>query len=253
LAPVPRRNQRVEPDELPPIQITVTRQRDYRQWLSDTEFQRCKEAGEQRWRKAEEKQRKARIEGNLDWSVCLVIGCEHPVLLRRGFFLTPPDPDPMCEIPLCHDHLTIAWRQMQQMSGTPEAIESVETLNRKVRERDELQAAEEKKRYLASREGEIYFLRQNGLIKVGWSRCLYDRLRSYGPNVELLVHYNASRDDETNLHRQLRPALAKGREWYEDGQIVDMFVRQAIKKHGLPTMVVDWTQPKAIIKQRQRR
>lgn len=252
---MPRRNQRPEHVEFAPTVIEVVKVpvRDDRAWIEETEFRECKSRGLDRWRQLEEKQRAARIAQNMDWKVCLVYGCDKSVMLKKQSWMNEHQPDPLCQLPLCLDHLTIAWRQMQHMRGTPEAIESVDTLNQKVRERDEWVAAEEKRRHLASREGEIYFLRQNGLVKVGWSRALYARLKSYGPNVELLVHYPGSRDDETCLHRQLRPALAKGREWYEDGQVIAMFVEQALAKHGRPIVEVDWTQPKAVIKQRRHR
>jgi hypothetical protein len=50
----------------------------------------------------------------------------------------------------------------------------------------------------------------------------------------VLALYPGSRDDETNLHRQLRPARALGREWYEDGDILADFVAVALEQHGPP-------------------
>lgn len=85
------------------------------------------------------------------------------------------------------------------------------------------------------------------LIKVGWTRDICQRPRSYGASAELLVCYPATRDDETCLHRQLRPALAKGREWYEDGAIVQAFIDEALAKYGLPNVDPMWTTPKPIV------
>jgi hypothetical protein len=92
--------------------------------------------------------------------------------------------------------------------------------------------------------GHIYFVRQNGLIKVGWSGRLESRLKQYGANVEILCHFPATRDDETLLHRQLRPYLARGREWYEDCPLLHDVVAGYVKQHGPPVIKPYWTKPK---------
>ena len=46
------------------------------------------------------------------------------------------------------------------------------------------------------------------------------------------------------MHRQLRPSLAKGREWYHDDDVIAGHVAEAIDKYGRPDMSVTWTEPK---------
>lgn len=229
-----------------PEVIVVDRVRDKLVWIEDHEYQATKNAGWQRANETLDKQQKARIAKHIDWTLCLVIGCTGRPALTLGskVFGRDLEQDPANALPLCLDHLAVAWKQMQQHRGNPEVIEAVETLNRRQQEQATREAADERARWLASLDGEIYYLRQNGLIKVGWTRDLYDRLRAYGPDVELLCHYRGSRDDETNLHRQLRPALARGREWYHDGDIINLFLTRALAEHGPPYTTYDWTAPK---------
>lgn len=94
-------------------------------------------------------------------------------------------------------------------------------------------------------QGQIYFVRLNGMIKVGWSSKLRSRLKSYGASAEILCHYPASRPEERDLHRQLRPYLAMGREWYQECQLLVDVVAGVIQRHGEPTIFPAWTRPKA--------
>lgn len=96
-------------------------------------------------------------------------------------------------------------------------------------------------------DGHLYAVRQGNLIKIGWSREVSARVRGYGAGVEVLAVWPGTRDDETNLHRQLRPALARGREWYHDGPILADFVRGVLAKHGEPWVADTWTRPKTIV------
>lgn len=240
-AEMPRRNRR-EPH--PPLDLTPA---------DVVPVQRPKplEAGESVWRRREkrerenyERQRQARMREGIDWSICLVPGCgeelrvfghlRHPKSLR----------DPERELPLCDLHAVVVWKRVQEMNGQPAIIETAERLRAQDRARAFLIHEADKLDNRTNQQGHIYFVRLNGLVKAGWSGNLYDRLRAYGPDVEILCHYPATRQDETTLHRQLRPVLAKGREWYHDCDVVRLFIDEAIRKHGKPTIRIDWTQPK---------
>jgi hypothetical protein len=93
-------------------------------------------------------------------------------------------------------------------------------------------------------QGQIYVIRQGGLIKVGWSSKLRSRLKQYGAGVEILAHYPATRAEETGLHQSLRPYLARGREWYQDCKLLTDVVNGIIQRHGKPTVFPYWTEPK---------
>lgn len=196
------------------------------------------------------RQQAARVNKGIDWSVCLVPGCGKELL---GYFGRTKHEDPRwrdaeVRLPMCLKHLSVAHSQFS-MSGTPRGLlleATVLVLERAEAKRQELQDAEKAAR-LASIDGDMYFIRLNEMVKVGWTRNLRSRLRAYGASAELLVHYPATRHDETNLHRQLRPALAKGREWYEDGPIIQRFIADAIAKHGPPTVQATWSTPTKIV------
>lgn len=99
-----------------------------------------------------------------------------------------------------------------------------------------------------SAAGQIYFVSVDGLVKVGWTSKLADRIRAYGPKAIVLANYPATRKDEAALHKQLTPARAHGREWYHDGDIIRMFVNEALEKYGPPRFEsIGWTEPKQIV------
>lgn len=208
-----------------------------------------KREGEQRAERIE-RQRNARINRGIDWSVCLVPGCGEPLRL----YGMPQHRDPRWRdhkwaLPLCLDHLFVAYRQASNAKDRDSEL-AVDALAKVIEQRQaKIDAVEEAERreHMASREGDIYFVRLNGLIKVGWSRTVYERLRAYGPDVEVLCIYPATRNDETCLHRQLTPVRARGREWYEDGPIVQAFIREAIGKYGVPQILDSWTRPKETV------
>lgn len=109
-----------------------------------------------------------------------------------------------------------------------------------------------KKRAVARRKptavGEIYFVLVDGLVKVGWTSKLADRIRAYGPKAVMLANYPGTRADESALHRQLTPARAHGREWYHDGDVIRLFVDEALKKYGPPRFKsIEWTEPKQFV------
>lgn len=217
--------------------------------LNDWELRRFqeREAAERRRRQAD-----ARINNGIDWSVCLVPGCGGKLTLHARATYAPNQRDHRTRLPLCWEHLAVAhaeavWYKTDELMIAAAA----QVIDRKRTEMETLDAAA-KKAWLAKSDGHMYYVRLNGLIKVGWTRDLNDRLRAYGPGVEILCHYPATRQDETNLHRQLRPFLAKGREWYQDCQALADFVTKAIEQHGQPTVQARWTEPKEQIRPRKR-
>lgn len=151
---------------------------------------------------------------------------------------------------MCYDHAAVVWRSLvAHHANDPKFAEAVADVNERAAQRDQREHEERKASRKANvTHGDIYFVRLGGLVKVGWTRDLWGRLKSYGASAELLVSYPGSRDDETNLHRQLRPALAKGREWYHDGEIIAHFIHEALAKYGTPPRFDDmWTQPKQVV------
>lgn len=210
-------------------------------------------ARQRREYEAAERQHQARINGGIDWYVCLVPGCGQELSTYfRPTFADPEKRDHTRHLPLCIQHQLVVWHNVQATKRDPLVIEASEGLLDRVLADQEAAHQKQKAAHLARRDGHMYFIQINDLIKVGWTRDLHDRLRHYGASAELLAHYPATRDDETNLHRQLRPALAKGREWYHHGDILRMYLAETLAKHGPPTVKVTWTEPKDVIRTRRR-
>lgn len=202
---------------------------------------------EGRWRA--DRQREARTQRGIDWSVCLVPGCGKSLLLW-GSNPHPEDRrDVSMELPLCYDHQAVVWRMcITYYADKPEFAERVADVNERIAAREQREADAEKHAFMQRQDGMLYFIRLGDLVKVGWTRDLRSRLKSYGASASLLVAYPGTRDDETTLHRQLRPALAKGREWYHDGDVINHFISEALEQYGPPPTFDDmWTQPKRIV------
>lgn len=230
---MPRRNRRetFEPLDLTPVDLPLPKPARGETW-------RDRELREAELRR---RQRDARLNGGIDWEICLVPGCGW-IALDAG-----KPRNHTIRLPLCLDHLATAHAQATYRRDDPLMVEAA--LLAVKRQADQQASLDEaaKKAWLAKTTGHMYFVRLNDLIKVGWTRDLRDRLKAYGASAEVLVHYPATRDDETLLHRQLRPVLAKGREWYTDGPVVQRFITQALAEHGPPTITATWTEPRKVV------
>lgn len=251
---MPRRNNRpdFEPLDLTPADVRSA-PKLVQSHRSLDEIRRDRVARERRDRALVERQANARINGGIDWAVCLVPGCGAELVMFGVQIHSNPDwRDHTVRLPLCLDHLAVAAKQAAVERNDPLLVgAAARVIEREKVKRVEIhgQAKAERK---ARIDGHIYFVRLNGLVKAGWSGDVAERLRAYGPDVEVLCVYPGTRDDETNLHRQLRPVLARGREWYQDGPVVADFVAQAVAQHGEPKVHVGWTRPKEIVRPRKR-
>lgn len=93
--------------------------------------------------------------------------------------------------------------------------------------------------------GQIYYIRLNDVIKIGWTSCLNDRLISYHPGAILLAHHSGTRADERDLHRSFKPLRVHGREWYRgDAQIILDHIAKVIAENGEPKIEYEMSRPK---------
>lgn len=249
---MPRRNRRHEtyqPLDVTPEQIPKSKPGTFQ---PNVNWRHTRDANE---RDRYERQAAARVNRSIDWSVCVVPGCGESLVAYGTFEHSKGRRDSTLELPICYKHMAIVWNQLLAFHTKREKfIDAIADVNERLAARRRREHEENKQAHLARTDGTLYFIRLGDLVKVGWTRDLWSRLKSYGASAELLVSYPGTRDDETNLHRQLRPALAKGREWYTDGSVIQHFIDEALAKFGQPpTFQFMWTQPKDVIKQHRRR
>lgn len=192
---------------------------------------------EREWQRRRDAEKK-RLTEAINWLQCLVPTCKDKILSPATIVRNPD----LC-LPLCTHHEVTVWRQVQRSNGESRIITESAAQQAIAEATNAASKDEDRARFMALQDGHIYFIRLNGLIKVGWSRILEDRLKAYGPDVEVLCHYKGTRQDETNLHRNLTPYRAKGREWYEDCQLIADMVQQAVELHGQPYIAASWTVP----------
>lgn len=248
---MPRRNHRETsyvPLDMTPADVKTIKPK-VRPIRSHGEIDRIWEKRDHERQDRAERQQAARVDKAIDWSVCIVPGCGESLVSWGGLIhRNKGRRDSTMELPICYTHSAVIWTELvHHHIRRDQFIDEIVEVNARLSERLAREKVQEKAEFLARQDGDIYFIRLNGLVKVGWSRDLRQRVRSYGASAELLVSYPATRDDETYLHRQLRPALAKGREWYEDGPVVQAFIDEALSKYGEPRLVVEWTTPKRIV------
>jgi hypothetical protein len=190
--------------------------------------------------------RKMLAESTTEWTRCIIPGCNFQTTKRLPINVIGES----LPFPICTIHAVMAW-EMVERNDKDAAIRQARDAMQKRRDeiRLEFRVADQESRTqwkaalkTGTVDGDIYFVRTSGLVKVGWTTDLHRRLRTYGPEAVVLVHYPGTRQDETTLHRQLTPARVKGREWYEDGDIIAGFVAAAVEKYGPPVIKVRWTE-----------
>jgi hypothetical protein len=244
---VARRNRRA--DETAPLgDVTIPDPPRQTRWETEAERDARITAEFGRKRERSHRRQDARVLAAIDdWRTCCIPGCGED--LNGGFksrIGTQAPPDPSRKLPVCTRHATIIHGQSDKRMDDPTYLEMRESLARQRVLKEHKLAAEWDciEESGGATQGQIYFVRLNGMVKVGWSLKLRSRLKAYGASAEILCHYPASRSDETYMHRQLRPFLAKGREWYEDCKLISDVVAGIIEQHGEPTIFPTWTEPK---------
>jgi hypothetical protein len=80
-------------------------------------------------------------------------------------------------------------------------------------------------------------LTQDGLIKIGWSEEVGERITRIGGVLNLLaIRFGATREDENEIHRRLDGHAVKGREWYADTPAVREVVNAMRAEMGMPPL-----------------
>lgn len=123
-------------------------------------------------------------------------------------------------IPMCWKHSRIAAEDFIRAAElNAAAVEKVET---GARER------------MQDRAGDVYYLRVDGLIKIGHSKNVWTRMRSYPPTSELLAVEVGTRAIERQRHEKFRADLAHGREWFRESEELAAWIASVREAHGDP-------------------
>lgn len=82
--------------------------------------------------------------------------------------------------------------------------------------------------------GIVYYIRMNGLVKIGFTTDLSKRSRAYPPGSELLATEPAGRYTERDRHQQFSRWLARGREWFEESDLLREHIAELVSRYGVP-------------------
>lgn len=85
--------------------------------------------------------------------------------------------------------------------------------------------------------GTIYYLRSDGLIKIGFTSRWPLRMRGYSPGSILLAIHPGTRDDETKLKRRFAVHRTHGSEWLAQVPPVMEHIDRVLAEHGPPPAV----------------
>jgi len=138
------------------------------------------------------------------------------------------------ELHLCDEHLTIVHDSVDY---------TIASKNRKMK--DAYYAAHPPV-VTPPNPGHIYYVKSDGLIKIGWTSNLAKRMRQYAPNSQLLATHPGTRADEQRLHKRFAVHRSHGREWYPLAPVILHHIDMMKAKYGEPDTVAFGAQPVTI-------
>lgn len=86
-------------------------------------------------------------------------------------------------------------------------------------------------------DGDVYFLRIGGYVKIGWTSDLGKRMRQYPPDTQLLAVKPGTRKDENRLHKKFAHLKTHGREWFPLAPQIMEEVGRTVADYGEPPTV----------------
>jgi len=165
---------------------------------------------------------------------------------------------PTCERPkhdglqLCrvHTRVVVEHHTRAQRAAAEEAQQRAAEQRQRLAEAEEAQqrAAEQRQRLAEAEEainngqkhksgpipGWCYLVKVDDLIKIGYTKNPWQRLRAYPPNAEVLAVFPGTKVLEKDLHGRFRFALRKGREWFRDAPEIREYVAEVVGMYGPP-------------------
>lgn len=137
---------------------------------------------------------------------CVWPGC------RKGFM---PDQD----IPICTNHAFIVFARYREW-GTSQPV------NRATRPTPEPREPAE------PAQGWVYYVRIGNYYKIGYASSVYERMKAYPPNAELLAQHKGTKADERAIHKRFAAHLDAGREWFTVHPEITEYIDAVIGVHG---------------------
>jgi hypothetical protein len=80
--------------------------------------------------------------------------------------------------------------------------------------------------------GWVYYIELDGLIKIGFSKNVTNRMRQYAPTAKLLAAEPGTKKIERARHQHFGGHLARGREWFHDVPPLREWIDTVINEYG---------------------
>lgn len=194
------------------------------------DWQRCiqsqaeqEEIGLARWKPAHQDPAKAERPPGSRRTRCVWIGCDN----SHGFRF---------DLPLCSMHVglvikaydeerhvaeqRVAAREQAKIDAAARAVEKVE--QGFLLEDDE------------PVPGWIYYVRLDGVIKIGYTKNLHRRIKEYAPTAVLLATEPGTPKLERQRHQHFGKDLAVGREWFTESDELTTWINTLVEAYGEP-------------------
>lgn len=140
---------------------------------------------------------------------------------RCAIGFCPNEASQRYQLPLCQEHILAIWltveEDMRNAGWTP----------------DQMRAAA-KRNHGTVADGQVYYLKIDDYIKIGYTKNLKRRMLQYPPNAELLAHNPGTEADERRIHEKFSAYLTSGREWFRDVPEIRRHIENKIAQHGSP-------------------
>ena len=93
--------------------------------------------------------------------------------------------------------------------------------------------------------GWIYYVAQDDLIKIGYTKDVNKRIRAYGPTARLMAVHPGTLTLERDMHVKFASDLDSGREWFQRSEELMAHIVSIVERFGQPSVFeYQWTKPR---------
>lgn len=140
-------------------------------------------------------------------------------------------------LPICNEHIMLITDQ-RTAAGIPEfAIKKILVRKGEVEQREKVQQRL-RRTAAGSTPGWVYYARIGGLIKIGFTESLAQRIASYPPNTELLAAHPGTPTLEREMHLRFSELRSRGREWFRPATVLEQHIQNVREQFGDPAGAV---------------